>query len=162
VSAVVESSPLPSRMSVRNVVEGLIGRDVDISDGMPVPPKTTNIVAVYVNDKLGTQAVIVVDLEAGARFGGALGMVPRGGVDDAIKERKLSDVLKDNCYEVLNVLASVFNAGTAPHVRLYQMYGPNESVPADVAQVTGIAGTRMDIKLKVAGYGDGAMSIVVR
>ena len=161
-SAVVESSPLPSRHSVRNVVEGLIGRDVDISDGLPVPSKTTNIVAVYVNDKLGTQAVIVVDLEAGARFGGALGMVPRAGVEDCIKERALSPVLKDNCLEGLNVLASVFNIGSAPHVRLYQMYGPNESVPADIAQIAGLAGSRMDISLKVAGYGDGAMSIVVR
>ena len=161
-SALIESSPLPSRHAVRNVIEGMIGRDVDISDGMPVASRTTNVVGVYVNDKLGTQAVVVVDIEGAARFGGALGMVPRGGVDDAIKERALSTVLKDNCYEVLNVLASVFNVGTAPHVRLYQMYGPNEAEPADVAQVTGMAGSRMDIKLRVAGYGDCSMSIVVR
>jgi hypothetical protein len=162
VSAVVEHSPLPSRHAVRSLVEGLIGRDVDIADGVPVPNKSTNVVAVYVNDKLGLQAVIVVDIECAARFGGSLGMVPRGGVDDSISERALPPVLKDNCYEVLNVLASVFNVSGAPHVKLYEMYAPNSAIPGDVAAVAATVGSRMDVKLTIAGYGAGQMSIVVR
>lgn len=161
-NAVVEHSPLPSRHAVRTLVEGLTGRDIDILDGVPVQSRTTNVVAVYVNDKLATQAVVVVDLEGAARLGGSLGMVPRAGVEDSIGERALSRVLRDNCYEVLNVMASVFNVGNAPHVRLYEMYGPNAAVPGDVAAVTGLAGSRMDIALKIAGYGVGNMSIVVR
>jgi hypothetical protein len=161
-NAVVQQSPLPSRHAVRSVIEGLIGRDVDLSDGLPVPPKTTNVVAAYVSDKLALQAVCVVDIEAAARLGGALALVPRGGVDDAIGERDLPQTLRDNCYEVLNVMASVFNVPGAPHVRLYEMYGPNQGVPGDVAAIAGLAGTRMDISLKVSGYGDGLMSIVVK
>ena len=159
---VVQQSPLPSRHAIRNVIEGLVGRDVDISDGVPVAARTTNVVAAYVSDKLALQAVCVVDIEAAARLGGALAMVPRGGVDDAIGERDLSQTLRDNCYEVLNVLASVFNVPGAPHVRLYEMYGPNQGVPGDVAAIAGLAGNRMDISLKIAGYGDGMMSIVVK
>jgi hypothetical protein len=161
-SAVVQQSPLPSRHAVRNVIEGLVGRDVDISDGVPVPPKTTNVVAAYVGDKLALQAVCVVDIEAAARLGGALAMVPKGGVEDAIGERDLPHTLRDNCYEVLNVLASVFNVPGAPHVRLYEMYGPNQGVPGDVAAIAGLAGSRMDIGLTVSGYGTGLMSIVVK
>jgi hypothetical protein len=161
-NAVVQQSPLPSRHAVRSVIEGLIGRDVDLSDGLPVPPKTTNVVAAYVSDKLALQAVCVIDIEAAARLGGALALVPRGGVDDAIGERDLPQTLRDNCYEVLNVMASVFNVPGAPHVRLYEMYGPNQGVPGDVAAIAGLAGTRMDISLKVSGYGDGLMSIVVK
>lgn len=161
-SAVVESSPLPSRHAVRSLVEGLIGRDVEISDGIPVANKSTNVVAVYVNDHLGMQAVMVIDIELAARFGGALGMVPRGGVDDAIQERNLPPVLRDNCYEVLNVMASVFNVGTAPHVKLYEMYGPNAAIPGDVAGVAASPANRMDVKLTVAGYGPGNLSIIIR
>jgi hypothetical protein len=161
-TAVVQQSPLPSRHAVRSVIEGLVGRDVDIADGVPVPSKTTNVVAAYVGDKLALQAVCIVDIEAAARLGGALAMVPKGGVDDAISERDLPPTLRDNCYEVLNVLASVFNVPNAPHVRLYEMYGPNQGVPGDVAAVAGLAGSRMDIALKIAGYGDGMMSIVVK
>lgn len=161
-NAVVEQSPLPSRHAVRSVIEGLIGRSVEIEDGIGVPPKATNAVAVYVNNRLGVQAVIVVDLETAARLGGALALLPKGGVDDAIDERSLPDTMLENCYEVLNVLASVFNVGEAPHVRLYQLYGPADAIPPDIAQIAALPGSRMDIDLKISGYGDGVMSIVVR
>jgi hypothetical protein len=160
-STTLESSPLPTRAAVRSLVEDLVGRPVELADGNPVPNDVTNVVAVYVNDRQGLQAVVVVDLAGAARIGGALGMLPRGGVDDAIDEKDVSGMLRDNCYEVLNVLASVFNVGDAPHVRLYEMYGPNASLPADVAGLTTRAGERLDVVLSIAGYGDALLSVVV-
>jgi hypothetical protein len=162
VSIAIEHSPLPTRHAVRNSISDLIGRDVDLSDGVPPPSKSTNIVAVYVTDKLATSALAVCDLECGARIGGALGMVPKIGVDEAIAARELTPTLKDNCYEVLNVLAAVFNVPNAPHVRLYQMYGPGDVLPGDVAALGALTGTRMDVTLQIAGYGSGSLSIVVR
>ena len=161
-TAVVEQSPLPSRHAVRTLVEDLVGRTVDLADGRPVPPKSTNVVAVYVTDKLAVSAVAVVDLEGAARLGGALGMLPCGGVDDAIEERDLSGMLRENCYEVLNVLSALFNVPEAPHVRLYEMYGPGASLPSDIAALSGAAGSRMDLSLGIAGYGAAQLSIVVR
>ena len=153
---------MPSRHSVRNTIEGLIGRDVDLADGIPPAAKSTNVVAVYVTDQLKTSALAVIDLECAARIGGALGMIPRGVVDEAIKARELSKDLEENCYEVLNVMASVFNLPNAPHVRLYEMYAPNSVIPADVAQLAATVGNRMDVKLKVSGYGDGSLAIVCK
>jgi hypothetical protein len=158
----VEQSPLPSRHAVRSLVEDLVGRTVDLTDDDAVGNKPTNIVAVYVNDKVNLSAVIVVDIECAARLGGALGMLPIGGVEDAIEEKDLPELMRDNCYEVLNVLAAVFNVENAPHVRLYEMYGPNADLPADVAGLAYAVGGRMDVQLKIAGYGDGRMSVVVR
>jgi hypothetical protein len=155
-------SPLPSRHAVRTLIEGLVGRDVDIKDSEPVPPKATNVVAVYVTDKLAVSALAVVNLEGGARLGGALAMLPKPGVDDAIAERDLFPSLKDNCFEVLNVLSAVFNVGDAPHVRLYEMYGPNGTIPSDVAALSAAVGNRMDVALKIAGYGEGLLSLVCR
>lgn len=158
----LEHSPLPNRHSVRNSIQDLIGRDVDLSDGLPPERSSTNVVAVYVTDKLATSAVAIVDLACAARMGGALGMVPRMVVDEAIKDRNLPVTLEENCYEVLNVLAAVFNLPNAPHVRLYQMYGPGASLPADIAALGAVVGSRMDVELKIAGYGSGLLSIVVR
>ena len=155
-------SPLPSRHSVRSLLEGLIGRDVDLSDSEPVPPKVTNLVAIYVTDKLAVSALVVINIEAGARLAGALGMLPRAGVDDAIAERGLSGTLKDNCHEILNVLSGVFNVPNAPHVRLYEVYGPNGSTPADIASLAAAVGNRMDVAVKIGGYGQGILSIVCR
>ena len=161
-SATLEQSPLPNRHSVRNTIQDLIGRDVDLKDGLPPQSKSTNVVAVYVTDKLATSAVAVVDLECAARMGGCLGMVPRLVVDEAIQARELPSTLHDNCYEVLNVMAAVFNLPNAPHVRLYQMYGPNTALPADIAQLGAMLGNRMDVELNIAGYGTGLLSIVIR
>jgi hypothetical protein len=162
VSETLFQSPLPNRHAVRNTIQDLIGRDVELSDGVPPQAKTTNVVAVYVTDKLATSAVAVVDLECAARMGGSLGMIPKAVVEEAIAARELPSPLDENCYEVLNVLAAVFNVPNAPHVRLYEMYGPNQGVPGDVAAIAGLAGTRMDISLNISGYGDGLMSIVVK
>ncbi len=161
-SDVLEHSPLPSRHTVRNLIEDLVGRDVDLGDGLPPQSKSTNVVAVYVNDRLAVSAMVVLDLEGAARLGGALAMVPKAGVDDAITSRELSAALRDNCFEVLNVMASVFNGPAAPHVRLYEMYGPGGGLPADVAALAANAGSRMDVRFTVAGYGPGLLSIVVR
>jgi hypothetical protein len=161
VTTLVEQSPLPSRHAVRTLVEGIVGRDVDLDDGDPVPARPTNVVAVYVTDKLAVSAVAVVDLAGAARIGGALAMLPRGGVDDAIDEKDLPGMLRENCYEVLNVLSAVFNVPGAPHVRLYEMHGPDAALPADVAALAATTGNRMDLVLGIAGYGDARLSLVV-
>lgn len=155
-------SPLPSRHAVRSLIEGLVGRDVTLVDGDPMSGKATNVLAVYVTDQLAVSAVVVVNVEAAARLGGALGMLPKPGVDDAVAAGQLTELMRDNCYEVLNVLAAVFNVEGAPHVRLYQMYGPDGTVPPDVLALSNTVGSRMDINLTIAGYGEGQMAVVTR
>lgn len=161
-SPMLERSPLPSRHALRTLVENLTGRDVDLKDANLVPAKTTNLYAVYVTDKLAVSAVCVVNLECGARLGGALAMLPKGSVDEAIAARDLPPMMRDCCHEVLNVLASLFNVPNAPHVRLYELYGPNGTVPPDVAALAATLGSRLDVQLTIAGYGDGLLSVVVR
>ncbi|HEY6794972.1 MAG TPA: hypothetical protein VI248_09860 [Kineosporiaceae bacterium] len=161
-STLTEPSPLPSRHAVRTLIEGLVGRDVELKDGDPVATRATNLSAVYVTDTMQVSVVIVIDIELAARLGGALGMLPRGGVDDAIEEGDLSGLLRDNTYEVLNVLAAVFNVENAPHVRLYDLYGPGGAVPSDVVALSQTLGSRMDLELSVAGYGAGRLSIITR
>ena len=157
-----EQLPVPARQAVRTVFEGMVGRGVDLSDGDPVQVSGTALTAVYVTDTLAVAAVAVVDLPGAARLGGALGMVPKGGVDDAVEDKVLPETLKDNCFEVLNVLASVFNAPGTPHVRLGQVFGPGEAPTADVRSLAATLGSREDVTMEIAGYGRGNLSIVVR
>jgi hypothetical protein len=155
-------SPLPSRHAVRSLIEDLVGRNVEINDCEPIPARPTNVVAVYVDDQTSMSAVAVCDLSCAAYLGGALGLLPQGGVEDAIDEKDLYPLLRDNCYEVLNVLASVFNVPGAPHVRLYEMYGPSDAVPGDVANLAYAVGGRVDVVVSITGYGDGCLSVIVK
>ena len=157
----VDSSPLPSRAVVRSLVEDLVGRPVELVDADPLPAAPSNVVAVYVTDRLAMSAVVVLDLAGAARLGAALGLLPAGGVDDAIDEGHLPEMLRDNCHEVMNVLASTFNTPGAPHVRLYELYGPDSSLPSDVAALSQALGQRLDVRLSIAGYGGVHLSVVV-
>ncbi|NLT55569.1 MAG: hypothetical protein GXX79_13615 [Actinomycetales bacterium] len=157
-----ERSQLPSRHAVRTTIEDLVNRPVKMEDSDILPVRDTSVLAVYVNDRIVTSAVIVLDLAAAARIGGALGMVPPGAVDDAIAEFELTEMLTDCCREVLNVLASVFNVRAAPHVRLYAMYGPGDVIPGDLTALAVVPGERLDVTLSVHGYGEGRLSVVVR
>lgn len=156
------NTPLPTRHAVRTLIQGLVGRDVDLRDCDLIVARPSNLVAAYVTDKMQVSVIIVIDIECAAQLGGALGMLPKAGVDDAIKEIDLSGLLRDNCFEVLNVLSAVFNVGEAPHVRLYDLYGPLGGVPSDVLALSQLVGSRMDLEIAVAGYGVGHLSIIAR
>jgi len=155
-------SPLPSRHAVRSLVEDLVGRNVDLRDVGPMSNASTNLVAAYVTDSTAVSAVAVLDLEGAARIGAALGMLPKAGVDEAIEARALPDLMRSNAYEVMNVLSAVFNVEGAPHVRLFQLYGPDGSVPGDLIALSQIVGSRMDVILDIAGYGEARLSIITR
>jgi hypothetical protein len=54
----------------------------------------------------------------------------------------------------------MFNGGGVTHSKLYKLYAPGEVVPADLAALA--AGfNRIDLEVDVAGYGTGALSIVI-
>lgn len=161
-STMVEKSPLPTRHAVRTLLEDLVNRQVDLRDSNVLQPRSTHVIAAYVTDRLAATAVVVLDLAAAARLGAALSVLPPGAVDDALAVKELPELMRDSCYEVLNVLASVFNVPHAPHVRLYQMFAPGEQVPGDLAGLAGTLGSRIDVALTVSGYGKGLLSVVVR
>jgi hypothetical protein len=61
---------------------------------------------------------------------------------------------------VVNVAAALLNAGGVTHSKLYKLYAPGEAVPGDLAGLA--AGfNRIDLDVEVAGYGSGALSIVL-
>ncbi|NHC46268.1 hypothetical protein [Motilibacter aurantiacus] len=156
-------SLLPNEKDVRDALGGLLFRDITLSPGEPVVPSPTDPVsiAVYVDDSLGTAAVIVTDLSLSAFAGAAIGLVPVGGAEACIEDRELPTSIKENLDEVLNVLASLFNAEGQPHVKLYATYGLGEAPPNDISAILRAFGRRLDLGVDVAGYGKGRISIVL-
>ena len=154
---------VPHEKAVRDALNGLLFRDCDIAQGEPVVHSATSLAttAVYVDDNLKTAALIICDLELSAYAGAAIGLIPPGGAEAAVEDKELSPTVKENFDEVLNVLASLFNAEGEPHVKLYQTFGLRELPPNDVIAMSRVFGRRSDLKIKVAGYGAGRMSIIL-
>ena len=155
-----DRTALPPAKEVRDLLEGLLGKDVDFTDGHRVTDGA-GLVGVYVDDRLGMKALVACDIPAAAYIGAAIGLMPPGGAQDAVEDGELFPVLRDNAAEVLNVMAALFNVGSAPHLRLYGHYAAGEGLPGDVAQHLPSPGPRVDWTVAVKGYGKGELSIVL-
>ena len=76
---------LPAAKDVRDMLAGLVGRNVTVSPGAPVTPAAGRpvAVAVYVAPDMSVNALCLMDLGAAAYTGGALALLPPGGCQDA-------------------------------------------------------------------------------
>ena len=155
---------LPPNKAVKDVLEDLLGRDVDVRlsrDRTPLSPEHLTMEAVYVDDQMGTRAVIITDLPLTAYCATAIGLVPPARAESAIELGGLTDALVENISEVFNIMASLFNRRGAPHVRLYAWYPPGEPAPADIADLTAAYIGRTDLDIDISGYGAGQLGIVI-
>jgi hypothetical protein len=152
---------LPGRKEIKDLFEGLLGRDTAITDGLPVDigiPKP--VVASYVDDDGQLRAVAVMSFGLAARCGAALALIPRGAVEAAEEDRVLPPNLFENAYEICNVLAAPFGDAMGAHLRLADAYPPSSSVPANVLGVAAQVAAREDVELDITGYGTGTLSLV--
>ena len=157
-------TPLPGALDVREVLEELFGRDVDVTTGgAMVNPAADDgaMVGIYVDNALRLRAIMLFDLPLAARAGAAIALVPPGGADFAIEEGALTQALFDNAAEILNITASMFNTEGAPHVKLDRCYAPGDLLPADVAQWVLAYVRRIDLTVDIKGYGPGRLSALV-
>jgi hypothetical protein len=154
---------LPAAKDVRDMLSGLVGRDVTVSPGAPVTPAPDRpvAVAVYVAPDMSVNALALMCLGASAYTGGALALLPPGGCQDAVEEDgELTAMQLEALHEVVNVLSALFNSPGAPHSKLHRLYAPGEEVAADLAGM--LAGfNRLDLDIDVQGYGKGSLSLVL-
>jgi hypothetical protein len=154
---------LPAAKDVRDMLAGLVGRNVTVPPAAPSPPARHRpvSVAVYVAPDMSVNALCLMDLGASAYTSGALALLPPGGCQDAVEEDgELSTMLVEALHEVVNVLSALFNTPGAPHSKLHKLYAPGEEVAADLAGM--LAGfNRIDLDVDVQGYGKGSLSLVL-
>ena len=154
---------LPAAKDVRDMLSGLVGKEVTVSPGAPVTPEPLRpvTVAIYTAPDLSVNALCVMDLAASAYTAGALALLPPGGCQDSVEEDKeLSPMQLEALHEVVNVLSALFNTPGAPHSKLNKLVKDGEEVPGDVAGLLA-SFNRLDLEIEVPGYGKGGLSLVV-
>jgi hypothetical protein len=154
---------LPAPKDVRDMLAGLVGRNVTVAPGAPVTPTPDRpvSVAVYVSPEMSVNALCLMDLGASAYTGGALALLPPGGCQDAVEEDgELSGVQVEALHEVVNVLSALFNTPGAPHSKLHKLYAAGEDLPGDIEGMLA-AFNRIDLDVEVQGYGKGSLSLVI-
>jgi hypothetical protein len=154
---------LPTPHEVRGLLEGLLGRAVEVAPCAPLASSAHGAVSVasYVDDQGMPRGVCCVDVALGAAAGAALGLMPVRRAVAATGEGLLDPELEENLDEVLNVCATVLNAPGALHVRLALVHHPGRPVPAALHVRTLTLGRRLDLAVEVPGYGRGRLSFVL-
>jgi len=158
-----EESPatgrLPSSMAVRELLERLLGREVE-TVACPPPVTPTAVLGLYVGDRDRMSSVLTLDLPLAAYLGSSMALLPPGVAEAAIADGELPPDLAENVGELLNVLTAALNAHSGPHQRLYRSYLGAEA-PADAAAHSRALGNRLDLAVTVPGYGTGTLGWVL-
>jgi hypothetical protein len=157
------ATTLPNPKAVRDMLLDLLGRDVDVALGGPwaPTPKDPGTVGVYTDDRSQLRALVFCDLALSAYFGTAIALIPVDAARGCIQEKSLTAAVSENVYEVLNIIAGVFNRPDRPHLRLYGMHAPGEPPTTDVSARLRGFGNRLDLTVKVSGYGAGRMTVMI-
>ena len=154
---------LPAAKDVKDMLSGLVGKEVSVSPGAPVTPEPNRpvTIAIFTAPDMAVNALCIMDLGASAYTAAALALLPPGGAQDAVEEDKeLSPMLLEALHEVVNVLSALFNTPGAPHSKLNKLVADGEDIPGDIAGM--LAGfNRLDLTIEVPGYGKGALSLVL-
>ncbi|MGA8209601.1 MAG: hypothetical protein WB441_01310 [Nocardioidaceae bacterium] len=153
---------LPGPKHVKDVFEGLLGREVVVTDCTPVllDSRLRPSTAAYVDDARRLSTVVLMDFALTAWVGAALALLPRGGVEDALEEGQLPSSLLENVAEVYNVLAGVISRTGDLHQRLHEAYGPGVPAPSDVTAWAAVPTSRVNLRLDIKGYGGGTLSMI--
>ena len=154
---------LPAPKEIRDLLMDLLGREITMEPCPPLAPTPSRpaTIAVYVDDSLVVSALCMVDLPFSAHAGASIGLVPVGAAEDAIEARALDANLQGNLYEVLNIVASLFNVGEARHLRLYAVHHIAAPLPMDIQARALTLGRREDMDIEISGYGAGKLAIVL-
>lgn len=155
---------LPVAKEVRDLLSDLLGKSVSIEPAAPLAPGPDRpaTIGVYVDDTLRVAALIIFDLPLSAYAAAGIGLVPPKVAEDAVAAGALSEVLRDNLHEVLNIAVGLFNSHPgADHLRLHAMHPAGDPTPRDILVQALTLGQRTDMHIEVPSYGAGVLSVVL-
>ena len=160
----MNQTQLPTAVEVREILEGMLGRDIDMAIvGEKVAPNSPGcLVGEYIDAFGKVHAVIAADLDIAAYMGAAIALIPAGGAEASIEDGFLSDNLRDNTAEVLNVLASMFNKEGSIHLKLGNVIDQAQNPISGIAErlMSGF-GPALCMKTEVKGYGKGLLCVLL-
>jgi hypothetical protein len=152
----------PSLFQARTLLSDLLSRAVDVGVTPPWSPGPEELAtfAVYVDDSLRIGSVVVADLPFSAYAATAIALLPNHHARTAVGGRGLCGELRENLAEVLDICAAPQNGEGVPRTRLYRVHHAGDAVPREVAVLGAAVGRRLDLAVRISGYGQGRLSFV--
>lgn len=152
---------LPPGEAVSHLLRDLLGRQVTskkIAGPLPAGPL---VAATFIRDDGLFSALCAVDLQLAANLGAALTMAPAAIANEAVKAKKLDELLSENVREVLNIGSRWFMPEEeAPHVKLKDVL--LDPLPKEVLAMIKLAPRQRFVEVEIAGYKGGKLGLFSR
>ena len=116
---------------VSKFLTNLFGLAIKATECAPSGSVTFGAHATYVDDDGEVRGHIVCDLPAAAMLGAALTQIPMGAVEDALESACLSDSLRENLIEVLNITVNLFPDHCEHRFVLKEVLFAESAIPED-------------------------------
>ena len=150
----------PAPLEVRVLLEDLLTRPVDVYVATPWTPDPDEeaTFAVYADDCLRVRSTVMADLALSAYLASSIALLPVLHARCAITGRRLTEELQENLDEVLDICAAPQNGGCIPRTTLYRVHHVGDARPDWVAALGAVVGRRLDVVVRISGYGAGRLS----
>ena len=149
--------PIPE--DIRDFLSDLLGKPVAVSKGQKLSfdDPTRFVTGVYIEDDGTLGGACIADLSLAASAGAALAMMPTVVAKESVEAGELSEGLRDNFYEVANILSRLLNGPSVPHLRISELAA---GVPDQVMELSGKAAGLKHYNVTIVDYAGGSMSLL--
>ena len=130
----------------------LYGLQITATEDASLKCEKFGALATYVDGDGNEKGYILCDLQGAAILGAALTQIPMGAVEDSVSAGALTDNLKENVGEVLNIAVNIFPATSRLVLK---------DVSVDPASMIG-HDEAIGLSLKVQRYGDCRLFVGVK
>ena len=150
---------LPDKESIYEMLNLLLGEDMTVEYKNRPAQLDKTYVAMYADAEGVPHALCACDVAFAAYSGGAMTMMPPNTVKNAADDDDLSDMLRDNLYEVMNICTRLVIDDNTPHLKLTEVKRASE-IPEIVERMLA-TGNRGDYEVSIPRYGAGTMTFLV-
>jgi hypothetical protein len=115
--------------------------------------------AVYESHDHTLTVMVLYELTLACSLAAALSMLPPRVAEESVKAGTLSEQLKENFHEVMNV-ASSYLSKSGLRISLQSVHPPPEVAPPKLLKGALTGASRLDLELSIAGYEGGRLCFV--
>lgn len=152
---------IPAARETLGVLSMMYGDGLVVEKNKEAPVlEDQKLIGLFVDPEGQPVAACTCDLDFAAYGGAALSMMPKGGAEDAAENDDLSESMKENVYEIMNICSRLLMSDDTPHLKLGEMYVGASELPADAAEVLKAAEGHSHFDVKIPNYGVGKLAII--
>ncbi len=151
---------LPKAKDITAAFGMLYGNNIDVKPADAKPLSENKVYGLFVNNEGQPVAATLCDAPFAAYAGSALMMLPPGGAEEAAETGELTQAMKENVHEIINICSRLFMGDDTPHLKLDKMYTDPAELPEEAKAMIESAPGSTGFGIEFPRYGEGNISFV--